>query len=47
MIGKECEREHPRASAVRWLWDERANGAVLEFLEDTRVGCRTSAKTGP
>ena len=43
-IGKDCGWEHPRAPAVRWLWDERATGAVLEFLEDTRVGYRTSAR---
>ena len=41
--------EYPRAPGVRWLWDERATGAVLEFLGDTRVGCRTStrANLGP
>ena len=43
-IGKDCGWEHPRAPAVRWLWDEGATGAVLEFLEDTRVGFRTSAR---
>ena len=35
---------HPRAPVVRWLWDEKATEAVLEFLEDTRVGCRTSVR---
>ena len=31
---------------VRRLWDERAAGAVLamEFLEVTRVGCRTPTR---
>ena len=43
-IGKDCGWEHPRAPAVRWLWDKRATGAMLEFLEDTRVGCRTPAR---
>ena len=43
-VGKDCGWEHPRAPAVRWLWDERTAGAVLGFLEDTRVGCRTSAR---
>ena len=33
-----------RAPPAWWLWEERATGAVLEFLEDTRVGCRTSAR---
>ena len=28
---------------MRWLWGEDATGAVLEFLEDTRVGCRVSS----
>ena len=44
-VGKDCGWEHPRAPAVRKLWDERATEAVLEFLEDTRVGCRTAAST--
>ena len=30
---------------MRKLWDERATEAVLEFLEDTRVGCWTAAST--
>ena len=42
-VGKECHWEHPRARSVRWLWKEEATGAVLEFLEDTRVGCRVSS----
>ena len=43
-IGKDCGWEYPRAPAVRWLWDERATGAVLDCLEDTRAGCGTSAR---
>ena len=37
------------APAARRLWDERATGAVLEFLEGSVTGCRTSARavTGP
>ena len=48
-IGKYCGWECPRAPEVRWLWNERATGAVVERLEDTRVGCRTSARavSGP
>ena len=41
-IGKDCKWEHPRASSVRWLWREDATEAVLEFLEDTPVGSRSS-----
>ena len=44
-VGKDCGWEHPRAPAVRKLWDERATEAVLEFLEDTRVGCWTAVGT--
>ena len=43
-IGKDCAWEHPRAPAARWLWDERATGAVLEFMGGTRVGCRTPTR---
>lgn len=42
--GKDCHWEHPRAPAVRWLWKEEATEAVLEDLEDTRVGCRMSSE---
>ena len=42
-VGKDCGWEHPRAPAVRKLWDEKATEAVLEFLEDARVGCWTAA----
>ena len=35
------------APAARRLWGERAAGAVLEFLEDSRVGCRTSVRAVP
>ena len=42
-VGRDCRREHPRALALRWLWKEEAVGAVVEFLEDTRVGCRVSS----
>ena len=40
-IREDCHWEHPRAS-VRWLWKEEATEAVLEFLEDTPVGSRSS-----
>ena len=43
-IGRDCGWEHPRAPAQRWLWERDATGAVLEFLENTRVGCRASAE---
>ena len=33
-----------RAQALRWLWKEEATEAVIEFLEDTRVGCRVSSR---
>ena len=29
--------------SVRWLWKEEATEAVLEYLEDTRVGLRESS----
>ena len=29
--------------SARWLWKGEVTGAVLEFLEDTRVGCRVSS----
>ena len=31
--------EHPKASSVRHLWEDKATEAVLGFLRDTRVGC--------
>ena len=43
-VGKDCGWEHLRASALRWLWKDGAVGAVVEFLESTRVGCRASAE---
>ena len=43
-IGKDCGWEHPRAPALRWLWKDDAIGAVVEFLEGTRVGSRASAE---
>ena len=43
-IGRDYGWEHPRAPSARWLWGEGATGAVLEFLEDRRVGCWSSAK---
>ena len=43
-VGKGCEWESPRAPAVRLLWDVRAVDAVVEFLESTRVGCRTMVR---
>ena len=42
-IGKECHWEHPRGPALRWLWKQEATEAVIEFLEDTRIGCRVSS----
>ena len=29
---------------MRWLWKEEAIEAVIEFLEDTRAGCRVSSR---
>ena len=34
----------PKAPALRRLWKGEATGAVLDFLESTRVGCRASAE---
>ena len=42
-VGKDCGWEHPRAPAPRWLWEDDAVGAVVNFLESTRVGSRASA----
>ena len=43
-MGKDCGWEHPRAPAPRWLWKDDAVGAVVDFLESTRVGSRASAE---
>ena len=43
-IGKDRHWEHPRAPLLRWLLKEEVTGAVIEFLEDTRVGCRVSSR---
>ena len=43
---EECHWDRPRAPALRWLWREEATGAVLDFLESTRVGFRASAEMG-
>ena len=43
-VGKDCGWEHPRAPALRWLWKDDDAGAVVEFLEGTRVGSRASAE---
>ena len=43
-VGKDCGWEHPRAPALRWLWKDDAVGAVVGFLESTRVGSRASAE---
>lgn len=43
-MGRDCHWEHPRAPALLWLWKEEAIEAVLEFLENTRVGCRAPAE---
>ena len=40
-VGKDCGWEHPRAPALRWLWKD---DAVVEFLENTRVGSRALAE---
>lgn len=32
---------------MRWLWEERATGEVLKFLEDSRAGRRTPARAIP
>ena len=37
-MGKDCGWEHPWAPALRWLWKDDAVGAVVEFLENTKVG---------
>ena len=43
-MGKDCGWEHPRTPALRWLWKDDAVGAVVDFLEGTRVGSRASAE---
>ena len=46
-VGKDCHWGHPRAPSIGWLWEEEAIGeAVLEYLEDTRVGCKVSSERG-
>ena len=49
LIGKECGWRRPRDPPVRLLWREKAVEAVLDFLKDTRVGCRAAvmATIGP
>ena len=34
----------PRVPALRWLWKDDTVGAVVKFLEGTRVGSRASAE---
>ena len=46
-VGKDCNWKHPRAPSVRRLWKEDATAAVLEFLEDTPVGFRSSGMVRP
>ena len=47
-VGKDCEWQRPRAPAVRLLWDARAVDVVMEFLESTRVECKTATRVvGP
>ena len=41
-VGKDCRWEHPRAPSMRWVWKEDATEAVIEFLEDTPVGSKSS-----
>ena len=43
-VGKDCGWDHPRAPTLRWLWKDDAIGAVVELLENTRVGSRASAE---
>ena len=43
-VGKDCGWEHPRAPALRWLGKDDAVGAVVDFLENTRVGSRAAAE---
>ena len=40
---KDYKWQHPRTPSARRLWAEGATEAVLEFLWDTRVGCRVSS----
>ena len=42
-IEKDCHWEHPGAPSARWLWKEETTEAVLEYLDDTRVGYRVSS----
>ena len=42
-VGKGCWKRL-RAPSVKWLWEARDAWAVLEFLEDTRVGCWSLAR---
>ena len=47
-ISKDSGWKHPRALSVRKLWEEGATEDVLEFLGDTRMGCRTAVRViGP
>ena len=39
-----CGWEHPRVPLVKWLWKEEATEAVLDFLQDTRVGCMVTVR---
>ena len=41
---EDCGWKYPSAPAVRKLWSKEATEAVLEFLEDTRVGWWTSTR---
>ena len=38
-IGEALRWEWPKTPSVRYLWEGKATGAVLEFLRTTRVGC--------
>ena len=44
-VAKDCGWEHHRAPALRWLRKEDAVGAVVDFLEKTRLGSRASSET--
>ena len=43
-VGKDCGCSHPRAPVPRWLWKDDAVRAVVESLENTRVGSRALAE---
>ena len=46
-IGEALRWKRPRAPSVRYLWEEKATDAVLEFLRTTRRGCRGLGRVSP